>query len=455
VILKIVFGLLGLGGVVFIHEAGHFIAAKLAGIEVEVFSIGWGLRLFSFTWRGTEYRISLFPVGGYCKLKGEDAVRKAWETASGIVENDKGSFFGASPWRRILVAVSGPAANFCFAIVAFSLVWIIGFTYSTFGNRIVLESDYPSRPDGVVYPATDAGLLTGDYVTEIDGRPVATYRDLQETVAKNPEKTLSLTYKRDGAVRTATIRPTLNKETGAGRIGVYAWIEPRVESVRKDSAAYIAGVKPGDLIVSVNGIGVSHTLEILKAVRDAKSTPLALVMDRGGKSVSTSVIPHIDETGKPDLGISFKPVQFSSRPVSLPEAFGLGLDETLDTLIMTVKGLGLLFRGVDLSQAVSGPVRITYFVGEVAAQGFSRNLSSGITSILNFLSLLSVALFFMNLLPIPALDGGLILVFLAEVILRRPLRQRFLFRYQYIGLIIIFALIFLSTMSDVFYFFRR
>lgn len=455
VIIKIVLGLLGLGIVVFIHEAGHFIAAKLSGIKVETFSLGWGFKLVSFTWRETEYRLSLLPLGGYCKLKGEDAMKEAWVSGSNALQTGEGTFYGASPWKRIFVAVSGPIANLFFAIFAFSLVWLIGFSYPTFSNRVILESDYAVQAEEKVYPATRAGLLTGDYIISIENHLIGTYRDLQEIVAKSPDKSLTLTYKRDGATQTTSIKPELNKETGAGRIGVYAWIEPKVETVRKDSSAYIAGIKTGDLILKINGKPIPHTLEIIKAIRDAKNEPLAFDLERQGKIISTKVIPHIDASGKPDIGLAFQTVQFSSRIVGFSEALKLGLSETFETLIMTVKGIGLLFRGVDLSQAVSGPVRITYIVGEVAAQGFSQNFSAGLTSVLNFLSLLSVALFFMNLLPIPALDGGLLVLFLVEGILHRPLRPQFLFRYQYVGLIIIFILIILSTMSDVFYFFRR
>ena len=454
-ILKIVLGLLGLGVVVFIHEAGHFIAAKLSGIKVEVFSIGWGFKIFSFTWRETEYRLSLFPLGGYCKLKGEDAMKEAWLSGSDTLRAGEGSFYGASPWKRIFVAASGPLANLFFAVVAFSLVWLIGFSYPTFSNRIILESDYAFSAEEKIYPATKAGLLSGDYVVSVDNKPIATYRDLQEIVAKSPDKTLSFTYKREGTSQTTLIKPELNKETGAGRIGVYAWIEPRVESVRKDSAAYIAGIKSGDIVLRINGKPIPHTLEIIKTVREAKNVPLNFELERQGKTIATKIIPHIDETGKPDIGLAFKTIQFSSRNVGFPEALRLGLSETVETLVMTVKSIGLLFRGVDLSQTVSGPVRITYIVGEVAAQGFSQNLQAGLTSVLNFLSLLSVALFFMNLLPIPALDGGLLLLFLVEGVIRRPLHPQFLYRYQYVGLIIVFALIILSTMSDVFYFFRR
>lgn len=454
-ILKIALGLIGLGVVVFFHELGHFLAAKLMGIEVEAFSIGWGKTLLSYKWRGTEYRLSVLPLGGYCKLKGEEAMKSAWESGSKNLAPEKGSFYGASPWRRIFVAASGPALNFLFAIAAFSLVWLIGFSYPTFPNRIILESDFPTRPSEAVYPAAEAGLRSGDYITAVETKTVANYRDLQETVAGSPGKPLRITYTRADATGSVTVVPDLNRETGTGRIGVYAWIEPVVDTVRKDSSAYIGGIKKGDRILTVNDKEVPHTLYLMRAVSESKSSALRITYMRDGRISETGIIPHADEAGRPDIGVTFRPTVFSSRRVGPVEALALGVRETADTLGMTVKSLGLLFKGIDLSQAVSGPLRITYYVGEVAAQGFSRDFSTGVTSVLNFLSLLSVALFFMNLLPIPALDGGLILLFFFEGLIRKPLNPRFIYRYQYVGIFFILLLIILSTMSDMFYFFRK
>ncbi|MDR1627110.1 MAG: site-2 protease family protein [Spirochaetia bacterium] len=448
-IVKIIFGLAGLGVMVFVHELGHFIAAKLMGIEVEAFSIGWGKKIFSFKRKETEYRVSLLPIGGYCKMKGEDAMKDA----QGIPA-EKGSFFGVSPWRRIVVAAAGPGMNFLFAIFAFSLVWLIGFSYNTFSNRIVLESDYAPDAGGAAFPATEGGLKTGDYITAIDSQPILTYRDLQDAVAMMPEKTLKIEYLRDGVKNTTNVTPLLNKETGAGKIGVYAWVEPLIGEVRADSAAHIAGLAEGDRILSANGRDIPHTRLFYAILQESPGRTLALVCDREGQVFETRYVPHSDAEGRFDLGFSFKSTQYSSRETGLAGSLGRGVAETFQTLAVTVKSLGLLFRGIDLSQAVSGPLRITYFVGEVATQGFSRNFKSGVTSILNFLGLLSVALFFMNLLPIPALDGGLILLFLIEGLRGKALAPRFVSRYQFVGVFCILLLAVLATMSDVFYFFK-
>ncbi|MBP7495877.1 MAG: site-2 protease family protein, partial [Spirochaetales bacterium] len=269
--MKILLGLIGLGIVVFIHEFGHFLAAKLLGIGVEVFSIGWGKRLFSFQYKGTEYRISLLPIGGFCKLKGEEAFNQNLSDEIGKDQlHPPDSFYAASPWKRIVVAFSGPAFNLVSAIGAFTLVWFIGFSYPTFSNRIILESDYPSGYSER-FPAKEGGLQTGDEIIAINGTPIETYRDIQEIVSRSPGKPLTFTYKREGKIGEAVIIPDLNKDTGAGRIGVYAWIPPIIEEVRKDSSAYIAGLKKGDVILQVDGEEVPHTLAFLKKLSAARS----------------------------------------------------------------------------------------------------------------------------------------------------------------------------------------
>lgn len=454
-ILKIILGLGGLGVMVFFHELGHFIAAKLSGIVVEAFTLGWGKKLVSCRFRGTEYCIAMLPLGGSCKMKGEEAMRDALEAGEGRPRGGEGTFYGASPGKRIFVAAAGPAMNFLFAIFAFSAVWLIGFSYSTFDNRIVLASDFSSRSgDSVSYPATQAGLKTGDYITAVDSQPIATFRDLQDAIALQPEKNLAVEYTRNGVPGSLRVTPFLNKSTGAGGIGVYPWVEPVIAAVRKESAAEIAGLKAGDRILAVNGTDVPHTRFLDMVIEESPFHNLNLLCERDGKTFETKIILYADEEGRLNTGISFRASQVSSPRVGIAAALGKGFNETFDTLFITVKSLGLLFRGIDLSQAVSGPLRITYFVGEVATTGFSKNFATGVTSILNFLGLLSVALFFMNLLPIPVLDGGQIVLFLFEVILRKPLSLRFVYRYQFVGWFFVLLLVILSTMSDVLYFFR-
>ncbi|MDR0388650.1 MAG: site-2 protease family protein, partial [Spirochaetaceae bacterium] len=169
-ILKIILGLAGLGVVVLVHELGHFIAARLLGIEVEAFSIGWGRPILRKKIGAVEYRIGLFPLGGYCKMKGE----VEFQSGASAPEPSRapGSFFGAKPWRRIIVSAAGPLANVVFAALVFMLIWGAGFEIRSPDNRIVLVSEITPEER---YPADEAGLKTGDRIVEIAGKPITNY----------------------------------------------------------------------------------------------------------------------------------------------------------------------------------------------------------------------------------------------------------------------------------------
>ncbi|MDR1637306.1 MAG: site-2 protease family protein, partial [Treponema sp.] len=185
-ITKILLGLIGLGVVVFVHELGHFLAARLVGIGVEAFSIGWGRPVLKKKFRDVEYRLGVFPLGGYCKMRGENEFQEAWENRRREIPPTPGTFFGASPFRRILVAFGGPFFNILFAVLVLSVIWGAGFEVSTLGNRIVLASGL--GVSGEIYPADEAGLETGDRIISINGVDTPYYHDIQENIAVNPEK---------------------------------------------------------------------------------------------------------------------------------------------------------------------------------------------------------------------------------------------------------------------------
>ncbi len=454
-IVNILIGLVGLGIVVFVHEAGHLLAAKLVGIEVEAFSIGWGRRLVGFTYKGTEYRISIFPIGGFCRMKGENALQQAWQEGRRDVPREKGSFFSARPWQRVLVAFAGPAVNVIFAVLVLSILWWIGFDTQTFDNRIILSSDYAAAVQGEdtelargPNPADRAGLRTGDEIVQIDGTAIESFRGIQEQIARSPQEELSMVVERDGRRVQLEITPRLDTNTGAGQIGVYPWIDPVVANVQPDSPAAAAGMQPGDRIVAANGTEIPHTMALYRAI-DSADGAIELAFRRDGMERSATVTPNRSEDGTPRIGVAFRSVTVSTPDLNVFQAIGRGAAETWDTFALTVQSIGLLFQGVDVTQAVAGPLRITYFVGEVATQGFAGGIASGFRALFNFLSLLSVAVFFMNLLPIPILDGGQILLYSIEGIFRTSLNPKVVYRYQAVGIFLIFSLIVFAFFNDI------
>jgi regulator of sigma E protease len=449
-ILKILLGLLGLGIVVFVHELGHFIAARMVGIDVVAFSIGWGNALIKKTIGGVEYRLSMFPIGGYCKMRGENEFAEAWENHAKVIPQVKGTFLGSAPWRRIIVSLAGPFSNILFAVVVFTAIWLAGFEMTTLDNRIVLVSaiDPSSR-----YPADDAGLKTGDRIVQIDGAKVTNYHEIQSAIAAHAKDTLDMEVERDGSRVSMLINPELDKSTGAGKIGVYFWVDPVIDTVGAGSAAEAAGLRTGDRILLVNGERLPYTVAMPNLLEKGSGPLAALQYEREGSIYDTAI--NLDAAADGSLGISWLPIRYRSPRYSIAGAVIKGAGEAWNTFYTSLYSLTLLFKGIDLTQAVSGPVRITYMAGDVATESFSQGIWVGFRSFFNFLSLISIALAVMNLLPLPVLDGGLVLLSLIEAVRRRPLHPRFVTAFQTVGVVLICGIMIFTVFGDILFLVKR
>jgi len=453
IIVNIILGLLGLGIVILVHEFGHFLSAKAAGITVEAFSIGWGKKLFAYKRGETEYRISMLPIGGYCKMKGEEILRSAVEEGADQFPDEEGSLFSVKPWKRIVTYFAGPASNFLFAIVVLSIIWFAGFSTQTFGNRIVLLSESPFAQQAS-YPADKAGLQTGDRIVEMDGHPINTFQDLETQVTPNPGKSIDTVIERNGRRLEVTLVPELDKDTGAGRIGVAAWVEPVIADVTPGSGADLAGLQAGDVIRRVNDVPIQNSVDLYRVLVDQPAGVQIEYLRNGSLKTADMTIGYTED-GQMHLGFVFQTVTTVKRERNPFVAIGKGASEAFQTFILSLKSIGLLFRGVNVQNTVSGPIRLTYFVGEITTQGFGQGIGPGLIVVFRFLSLLSVALGFMNLLPIPALDGGMILFLVGEIISGKPVRPKVFYRYQIVGFIIILGILVLTTFNDVFFFIGR
>jgi regulator of sigma E protease len=455
--ITILLGLAGLGLVVLFHEIGHYLAARAVGIEVETFAIGWGPKLAGFKKAGTEWQISVFPVGGFCKMKGEDAFRRAISEHLEELPREKGSFYGATALRRIVVALAGPIANIVFAVIVFSLVAAIGYTIRTTPAKIILASQYsfdttpaasaPSTPN----PADEAGLKTGDLILSIAGKPVLDYSDIQNVISTSPGKSLPILVEREGRRIETAVVPRLDKSSGAGRIGIYSWIEPIVSSVEAGSAAALAGLAPGDILTSLNARAIGNSLDIVAAIKE-KPEKVTVSYTREGTVRETRMILSWAASGESNFGVGFRTDERTIRSANPASAIVDGAKETWNTCVLTLKSIGMLFSGVDVLKAISGPARITWMVGKATQDSVNQSGVAGLVQAFNFLAFLSVGLFIMNLLPIPALDGGLILMFIAEIARKRPLKAKTIIRFQYAGSAMILVLFLVATLSDILFF---
>jgi regulator of sigma E protease len=447
IVIKIALGLFGLGIVVFFHELGHFLAARLVKIDVEAFSIGWGNPILKKKIGSVEYRLGAFPVGGYCKMKGESDYNEAWENTSKGIKPEEGSYLAASPAARILVAVGGPLFNLLFAIVLLCFLWGFGFEMQTLDNRIVLASEF----SGETFPADKAGLKTGDRIININGKEVNYYHEVQENIAINPEKNLPITVDRNGKLIDLQVTPALDKSSGAGKIGVYFWTDSVIENVAESSPAQKAGLLPGDIIKTANNTPIRNTVDLMK-IMEQKPDHIDLEIDRGGAKERASLDTSNPES---DVGISWKIITYRTPNLSIPAAVAKGFKEGYKNLTVSVKSLRLLFKGIDLTKAVSGPVRITYMMGDMAAQGFGQSVGTGLRYFIDFIAIISIALCVMNMLPLPILDGGMIILFIVEMIRKKPAHPRAISIFQTCGTVIIFTLMVFALFGDILYFIHR
>ncbi|MGP1438632.1 MAG: RIP metalloprotease RseP [Treponema sp.] len=445
--IKILIGLLVLSIMVFIHELGHFLIARLCGVAVETFSIGWGPVIFRKKIKGTEYRISLIPIGGYCGMRGEKAFVKALEENLPKIPKEEGGLYSASPFKRILIAFAGPFSNYISAVVCFAIISAMGSIYYTYSNTVAPIHCYDAN---VATSAKEADLQVGDRIIEIDGKKVDNFREIMLEVMTSPDKNLMFKIERGGKVIEKQIKPKLNPKTGSGLIGIYPFVKLQIENVSSTGATQ--GLKKGDIIRTINGKNVNNTIELqneLDAIYESQVEKTILGIDRDGNMFEKEIYIIRLEHGGIDLGLSFQNQKIIVKGTGFFASIVSGFVKTHETILLTFKSFALLFKGIDLKQAVSGPLRITHMIGDVAQEGFKSSMAEGWASLLSFIAIISISLFIMNLLPIPVLDGGLILLSFIEAVMRHEISPKITYRVQFIGFAFIAVIFVFAIVTDV------
>lgn len=435
----ILLGIISIGILIFVHELGHFLAARASGIRVEVFSIGWGRGILSFHWKDTRIQIGWIPFGGYCKMAG-DSPRD--ERAGSSDE-----YYSSSPIRRILVALGGPVSNYLFAVILFSLIIIIGYEIHTFSNRIVLANPENTLFSSSTTPARQAGLQDGDIILEIDGQKTINWNDVTEKIVRNPLRPLKVTVLREGAIHEIVVVPQLDKETGRGLIGIHPWVEPIVGGVLPDQPAQRAGIREGDRIIAVDGAPIRHHIDFYEAIRGKSWQDVSIELERGSELIGVTIMPEkVDDYDS--AGLFFKQLAYQSEHYPLPVAIGRGWVQSLEGVRDTIRGISLVFSGkIRARSAVAGPAKLIYISGMIAREGF--------TYFLQVMSYISIAFFIMNLIPFPALDGSHIIISLFEIVTRRKPNLEVIYKIQAFGFIFLIVALVFITMNDISSFFGK
>ena len=433
-----------------VHELGHYLVARWCGVKVLRFSVGMGKVIFSrrFGRDQTEWVISMLPLGGYVKML--DA-REG--NLDGVPPEDlKREFTTQSVWRRIAIVAAGPIANFLLAIALFAALYMHGIPEPAPKLRAVPEKS----------AAFQAGLKGGELVTAVDGEPIQIWSDLRWKLIKAAIEKRSAQLEirpavadgtADHSVRTVTIStdsitPADLESDFMKKLGIEL-ARPKLilGPVSPDGAAMRAGLQAGDLITDVDGVPMPDALALVALIRESAEKPLKFHGVRKGESFELTVVPaKIVQSGQ-----TIGRIQVDLSAASMPEmivasnppivAIGRAIQKTWDTSVVTIKMVGKMVTGEASLKNITGPLTIADYAGQTAA--------IGLISFLSFIAFISISLGVMNLLPIPVLDGGLLLYYSLEVLTGRPVSQRFGEIAQRAGVGILMTLMMVAVFNDL------
>ena len=438
-------GLASIALMITIHEAGHFLGARVSGIQIETFAIGWGKALKSWTRNGIEYRINIFPLGGYCKLKGaQDLIDSHERKERQMTRFSEGSLFAAHPARKILTYSAGPLMNILFALFLFVPFFMLPYTTYDDPATIIVTSDYPLVYGSQENAAEEGGLRSGDTIISIDGMDIERFQDISSVMREySGERELSVTFVRNGERMSRTVTPF--QRDGRYLLGVASAIQPTVSRVQEMSPEAMASLAQGDTIISINGEPVSNTADVY-AHYLAQTTRLVMEVHRENGQIDTlSFTPYRTSEGLVSPQLTFARDTIRVRGSSLLSAIPQAIDETGRMIRETGRLFGDLFTGkMDAGSSLAGPLRISYVIGETFA--------NGLRSFLQLMAMVSISLGIANLLPLPALDGGSILLSVIEWVRGRRLPVSIYMKYQSVGFFILSALILFVLFSDARFF---
>ena len=451
ILITIFYFVLVLSILVVVHEFGHFITAKMFGIRAEIFSVGMGTRLFGYHKRtgftfgnlpqdydygdNTDYRLALLPIGGYVKIAGMidesmdkdflDKPAQPWE------------FRSKKGWQKFIVLIAGVAMNFLLAIAIFALISLVN------GSSFIKTTQV-----GWVAPnsiAEKIGFQKNDKILTINGKHINSWNAVLENLTfedMGKEKTIQVQRGESTVLLSASGKEILRILADKKDLG----LEPPhqkvyFQNVETIKPAGVAGLKKGDTVVAINGETVSGVIQFSSTIKANKEKPLSITVKRNNEFQNISVTPNEDGMIGVMLGSIYKgPIEHVKYNIF--ESIGLGFTQSVDAIGLFFGSIAQIFNGtLTFKESVGGPIMI--------AQQASQQASMGLMSFLNFIALLSVSLAIINVLPLPALDGGHLIFVLIESITRKEVSPKIKIAVQQSGVVLLMILMIFVIYNDL------
>ncbi len=428
---ELVAGAVVLGVLVLIHEWGHFIAAKMCGVRVDVFSIGFGSRIWGWKRGDTDYRVSWLPLGGYVRMAGDNP---AEERTGAPYE-----FLSRPRWQRFIIAVAGPIMNI---VTTFAIFWAI---YALVGMPTDASLRQSSQVAAVSPTSTANGVQPGDRILEVNGIKTPKWENVEDALdSVRPGATMSVDVLRDGQQKTLQVKMPTDPNAAASVVG-YPAQTVVIDEIEPGYPADKAGLQPGDKIVAMNGQPVVAWGQLVDAVRDSDGMPVRFVVQRGSQQIPMAMTPvkGMDPSSGQmvwQVGIVPKVEQTYEHqgPITSISDAGNATGRTAAEIVDVLTGL---FSGKVSVRDLAGPVGIVRMSGQAAKRGP--------TTLLELTAVISLNLGLLNLLPIPILDGGHVLLLLIESGMRRDLSIAFKERFVQVGLVFLLGVFAFVMYSDI------
>ncbi len=417
-----------IGIMIMIHEAGHYWAARYFDVKIDAFSFGFGPRLFGFKRGETDFRVSAILFGGYVKMGGEQP---------GEQNDDPRSFLNKPRWQRMIIAFAGPFMNIILAVGVLT------------GLYMVKYPKFPEAAQGMVglvmpnSPAAKAGIKEGDRVIALDGAANPQWEDIMLKEISSAGLPIELKLQRGPEQVSVTVTPELDPKAGVGSIGWAEQAEIQIGGVEKGMDAEKKGLQRGDTLLFANGQPIRSSYRLREIVRASQGKAVEVIYSRNGQQVTTSLTPAEHEYDGQKvwmIGVRLEPrVTYVKLPFG--EALVESTRQNLKSATMIYSFIQRMIEGRMSPKSLEGPIRIAQLSGDAAREGAD--------AFFGLMAMVSLNLAVFNLLPIPILDGGVILLLFIEMISRRDLSLQFKENVMKFGFVFLMCLVVFVLYNDI------